>query len=189
MLSVGAQICLIAGNIAGCIGVHAWEIPIEKYGLYSRVSHPFLFCFTSAYVPEEFSLISQNEQIILAAPLVYAPCCALTKISLCIFYSRLSPKKGFQVAVWTTIFVCAGAYTGVFFSLVFACKPIAASWNPLLLGTAVCVNRGAIYIATAVLGVVTDVVLITIPIPTIWGLQMPMKQKVGLIAIFGIGSM
>jgi hypothetical protein len=72
---------------------------------------------------------------------------------------------------------------------VFACKPIAASWNPLLLATAVCSNRGAIYIATAVLGIVTDVVLMLIPIPTIWGLQMPTKQKIGLTFIFAVGSM
>ncbi|CAO2653666.1 Nn.00g030770.m01.CDS01 [Neocucurbitaria sp. VM-36] len=162
ILSVATQGLLVAGFITRCIGVHGWEIPIEDFGLYSR--------------------------LILAAPLTYAPCCALTKISLCIFYSRLSPSRLFLLAVWTTVFICAGAYTGIFFSLVFACKPIAASWNPLLLGTAVCINRGAIYIATAVIGVVTDVILIALPIPTIWGLQMPMKQKIGLTAIFGIGS-
>lgn len=163
VFSVATQGILMAGFASGAVGVHAWEISIEKYGYYSR--------------------------LILAAPLVYAPCCALSKITLCIFYSRLSPSRAYLAAVWATVFVCAGAYIGVFFSLIFACKPIAASWNPLLLGTAVCVNRGAIYIATAVLGIVTDVMLITIPIPTIWGLQMPTKQKIGVTLIFCIGSM
>ncbi|RDI88115.1 hypothetical protein Vi05172_g1899 [Venturia inaequalis] len=161
-LSVGTQACLVAGFVTNCIGVHAWEISLEHYGFYSR--------------------------LILAAPLVYAPCCALTKITLCIFYSRLSPNVMFQWAVWGTIFACTGAYTGIFFSIIFACKPLAASWDPTLLPTAICVNRGAIYIATAVMGIVTDVVLIVIPIPTIWGLQMPTKQKIGLTAIFAVGS-
>jgi hypothetical protein len=49
--------------------------------------------------------------------------------------------------------------------------------------------KGAIYIATAVMGIVTDVMLMAIPIPTIWGLQMPMKQKIGLTVIFAVGSM
>ncbi|KAF1850328.1 uncharacterized protein K460DRAFT_390853 [Cucurbitaria berberidis CBS 394.84] len=162
VLSVTTQALLVAGFIQGCIGAHAFEIPIELYGYYSR--------------------------LILAAPLVYAPCCALTKITLCLFYRRLSPNPTYQAAVWATIFLCAGAYTGIFFSLIFACKPIAASWNPLLLPIAKCSNRGAIYIATAVIGVVTDVMLMGIPVPTIWGLQMPTKQKVGLTAIFAIGS-
>ncbi|RII11596.1 hypothetical protein CUC08_Gglean005595 [Alternaria sp. MG1] len=160
--SVGTQGILITGFSTGSMGVHAWEIPIEKYAFYSR--------------------------LILAAPLVYAACCALTKITLCIFYSRLSPSVAFQWAVWTTVVICASSYIAIFFSLLFACKPIAASWDPLLRPTAACVNQGAIYIATAVIGIVTDVMLISIPVPTIWGLQMPTKQKIGLTLMFGVGS-
>lgn len=184
MLSVATQALLIRGFASGVIGIHAWEISISQYGYYSRVSEDCLVLLP--YL--NFADIAK-PQLILAAPLVYAPCCALTKITLCIFYSRLSPLRGYQIAVWTTVFICAGAYTGIFFSLVFACKPIAASWDPLLFPIGVCINRGAIYIATAVIGVVTDVILIAIPIPTIWRLQMPRKQKIGLTVIFGIGSM
>ncbi|KAA8618426.1 hypothetical protein PtrSN002B_002980 [Pyrenophora tritici-repentis] len=162
MASVATQALLVAGFAAKAIGVHAWEMPIERYGYYSR--------------------------LIFAAPLVYAPCCALTKCTLCVFYSRLSPSRRYQAAVWTTGLICSGAYIGIFFSVVFACKPIAASWDPLLLPTAKCTNRGAIYITTAVIGIVTDIMLILIPIPTIWGLQMPTKQKIGLTLIFGVGS-
>jgi hypothetical protein len=85
--------------------------------------------------------------------------------------------------------VTFGAYISIFFSLLFACKPIAASWNPLLLATAVCINRGGIYIAQAVIGITTDVLLLALPIPTVLKLQMPNKQKIGLIGIFGVGSM
>ncbi|KAL7773651.1 hypothetical protein CFE70_003617 [Pyrenophora teres f. teres 0-1] len=143
MASVASQALLVAGFAAKAIGVHAWEMPIERYGFYSR--------------------------LILAAPLVYAPCCALTKL-------------------WTTGLICAGAYAAIFFSIIFACNPIAASWNPMLLATAKCSNRGAIYISTAVIGIATDIMLILIPVPTIWGLQMPTKQKIGLTLIFGVGS-
>lgn len=82
-----------------------------------------------------------------------------------------------------------GAYTSIWFSLMFACKPIAGSWDPKLFGTAVCINRGAIYIAQAVIGIVTDVLLLALPIPTVLKLQMPNKQKIGLVGIFGVGSM
>jgi hypothetical protein len=85
--------------------------------------------------------------------------------------------------------VCVSSYTGLAFALLFACKPIAASWNPLLLGTAVCINRGAIYLAQAVIGIATDVFLLVLPIPTVLKLQMPNKQKMGLVIFFSIGSM
>lgn len=145
------------------MGVHAWEISLEDYGLYAR--------------------------LILAAPLTYALCTGCAKGALCLFYARLNPNQIFQAGVWSTMFVIVGAYTAIFFSLLFACRPIAASWDPLLLPTAECINQGGIYIATAVIGITTDVLLIAIPVPTIWGLQMPMKQKVGLTIMFAVGSM
>jgi len=40
-----------------------------------------------------------------------------------------------------------------------------------------------------VIGIVTDVMLMAIPIPTVWGLQMAMKQKIGLTIMFCVGSM
>jgi hypothetical protein len=179
---VGTQVCLLLGMTHGAIGRHAWEISIEKYGFYSRVTHP-------KYSPSVGHAISHNNQVILAAPLLYAFGTAAAKCSLALFYRRLNPNKVFQGFVWFTLFVTIGAYTAIFFSLLFACKPIAASWNPLLLGTAVCINRGAIYIAQAVIGIVTDVLLLGLPIPTVLKLQMPNKQKIGLVGIFGIGSM
>jgi hypothetical protein len=133
--------------------------------------------------------IIDDNQVILAAPLLYAIGTAAAKVSLALFYRRLNPNKIFQAFVWFTLFVTSGAYISIFFSLLFACKPIAASWNPLLLATAVCINRGGIYIAQAVIGIVTDVLLLALPIPTVLKLQMPNKQKIGLVGIFGVGSM
>ncbi|KAH4268626.1 hypothetical protein HBI38_042840 [Parastagonospora nodorum] len=162
VLCMATQICLLLGIAHGAVGRHAWEISIEKYGYYSR--------------------------IILAAPLLYAMGTAAAKCSLALFYSRLNPNKIFQAFVWSTLAVTLSAYISIFFSLLFACKPIAASWDPLLLPIAVCINRGGIYIAQAVIGIVTDVLLLALPIPTVLKLQMPTKQKFGLVGIFAVGS-
>ncbi|KAH7094508.1 hypothetical protein FB567DRAFT_484751 [Paraphoma chrysanthemicola] len=162
ILSSATQAILLVGWHEGVMGVHAWEISLDDYGLYAR--------------------------LILAAPLTYALCTGCAKAALCLFYARLNPNQIFQVGVWSTMFIIVGAYTAIFFSLLFACRPIAASWDPLLLPTAQCINQGGIYIATAVIGITTDVLLIAIPVPTIWGLQMPMKQKVGLTIMFAVGS-
>ncbi|KAF2844357.1 hypothetical protein T440DRAFT_410368 [Plenodomus tracheiphilus IPT5] len=162
IFSAATQAVLLVGWHEGVMGVHAWEISLDDYGKYAR--------------------------LIFAAPLIYAPCMACAKAALCLFYRRLNPNQYYQIAVGATLFLDVGAYTGIFFSLIFACRPIRANWDPMLFASAVCVNRGAIYIATAVIGIVTDLLLILIPIPTIWGLQMPTKQKIGLTAMFGVGS-
>ena len=52
-----------------------------------------------------------------------------------------------------------------------------------------CINKGAVYISTASLNAITDMALLIMPIPVIWKLQLPKLQKIGLIAMFGVGSL
>lgn len=81
------------------------------------------------------------------------------------------------------------SYTiGIFFSLIFACKPIEKSWD-VTITTGSCINRPALYITTAVLGVATDVVLLVLPVPMVLKLQMPVLQKAGLLLMFAVGSL
>ena len=42
---MGSQICLLLGFGHGAIGRHAWEISIDKYAYYSRVSSSILCYF------------------------------------------------------------------------------------------------------------------------------------------------
>lgn len=127
------------------------------------------------------------KQLILLAPVIYAPCTGFAKLTLLILYRRLSPVRWFVWAVNASILVVVGYTIGIFFSLIFACTPIEKSWNATMT-TGTCINRPALYITTAALGVATDVVLIVLPARTIIGLQMRLAQKAGLIFIFTVGS-
>lgn len=51
-----------------------------------------------------------------------------------------------------------------------------------------CIDRSAMFQATAGLGVATDVIMIAIPIPMVLGLQLSAKKKAALLCLFGIGS-
>lgn len=51
-----------------------------------------------------------------------------------------------------------------------------------------CINRPALYIVTAGLGILSDLVLLVLPMPMILRLQMPSRQKAGLVLLFTIGS-
>ncbi|KAI1850981.1 hypothetical protein JX266_003646 [Neoarthrinium moseri] len=160
--SIGTQAELIQLYVVKAVGVHAWEMPLERYQYFSRV--------------------------IFAAPLVYTFTVASAKATLCFFYRRLSPFRTYQIFVWITMFICVGSSMGIFFSLVFACKPLAASWEPTLAVTAQCLDRPAIYVATAGIGIITDVILLALPIPVVIGLNIPTRQKIIVVLLFAIGS-
>ncbi|TGO65388.1 hypothetical protein BOTNAR_0078g00140 [Botryotinia narcissicola] len=169
------DVCLILAWLAGlsvqalfvfmwihkAMGVHVWEIPIERYHLYGK--------------------------LIMSSSVIYVACLGLSKFSLLLFYNRLSPVQWFRNAVYFLMFVVVGHSFALIFALIFLCKPLAMNWDyDILDGT--CIDRTAIYIATAALNVATDIALLALVVPMIVDLQMPRIQKVGLIVIFLVGS-
>ena len=84
------------------------------------------------------------------------------------------------------------AYTlAIFFSLIFACHPVGRNWDPIPQSWKMdyCIDRMGVYLATALTNTTSDMILILIPIPIIWRLHVPVRQKLGIAAIFGVGCM
>ena len=124
----------------------------------------------------------------MCTTLTYIPTTILSKLTLCFFYFRLSPSLWYQYTVYLTAFICTTSLVGIWFSVLFACKPITAGWDVRLSVGATCINRPPIYITQAAFGCITDLMLLLLPIPTVVGLQMSTRQKFGLLGLFAIGS-
>lgn len=69
---------------------------------------------------------------------------------------------------------------------IFQCSPIARAWNPLIEGT--CLNLRAVFIGNAVPNIVTDILILTMPIYHVWKLQMRKSQRLALTGIFMLGA-
>jgi hypothetical protein len=85
------------------------------------------------------------------------------------------------------MFIVVGYNIALVFPLIFPCRPFKKTWDVSVLEGS-CIDRTPIYMATAVLNMVTDIMLLVLPIPMIAKLQMPRRQKAGIICIFGVGS-
>ncbi|KAH8819336.1 hypothetical protein F5884DRAFT_717660 [Xylogone sp. PMI_703] len=145
--------------VNGSMGTHAYEMVLDKFLTYLHNFYPM--------------------------PIIYPLCITAAKLSLLIFYIRLSPVQLYRFAVYFGIFFIAGSNIGLAFATAFPCKPLELAWNPLILGT--CIDRPATYKATAILGLMVDIYIIILPIPTVINLQIPRRQKIGLIALFTVG--
>lgn len=91
------------------------------------------------------------------------------------------------MVVYFTVFVVLGSFLGILFGNAFACTPVSKFWD-LTMTTGSCINRLALYKATAIFGIITDVMVFVIPVPMIVGLQMSVQKKAGVIFIFAVGS-
>ncbi|KAM7188722.1 puromycin-sensitive aminopeptidase [Rhypophila sp. PSN 637] len=117
--------------------------------------------------------------VVLALTYIWPP--AITKLSILVLYWRISPEKYFRTAVAATAFVLLSSSAIITIIFLAPCDP--------MLGTpesAVCLNRVAV--AQAVINIVTDVIIILLPIPTTYSLHMPLKQKISVGIVLALGS-
>ncbi|MCJ1433258.1 hypothetical protein MMC27_002617 [Xylographa pallens] len=78
----------------------------------------------------------------------------------------------------------------VLFGSIFSCNPTNAFWDFELQGTpgVSCINFQAFYISVAVPNLLTDVLILAMPIRQVWKLQLDRRSKVALTFIFLLGS-
>ncbi|KAJ4246633.1 hypothetical protein NW762_013576 [Fusarium torreyae] len=108
-------------------------------------------------------------------------------MALALFYRRLSPQRWWKWSVYSVFLLVAGYNLAIFLVIIFGCTPFKKSWD-ITITEGKCVNRPAVYIFTAALGILSDLVLLVMPMPMILRLQMPQRQKAGLVLLFVIGS-
>lgn len=122
----------------------------------------------------------------LSSP-VYAICNGLTKLALLSFYLQISPQRWFRVSVWATIGIVVTYSPVITLLLIFSCRPVRMSWDSSMTGD--CIDRPALYIATALANIVTDVILFILPSKMLLGLRMKWSQKAIAMFVFALGSM
>ncbi|OJI89172.1 hypothetical protein ASPTUDRAFT_195815 [Aspergillus tubingensis CBS 134.48] len=108
------------------------------------------------------------------------------KVSLLTSYLRIG---GFVATYrWSIIgVVIAVVCNQVIFTflLTLACNPVAKQWDASLPGT--CIDTVASYYALAGTSLGFDIVIIALPLPVLWSLQLRQAQKIALMALFALG--
>lgn len=88
---------------------------------------------------------------------------------------------GAHVCIWSC-FICYSVTTAV---LIAMCKPREKLWNLLLPGH--CFDFNSLFTATGVFNVLSDFAILILPIHPLWKLQMPLKRKLSVAAVFATG--
>lgn len=112
---------------------------------------------------------------------------AATKASLLLLYYRLfSPSKRFRLAVRVGAVVVFCQWLSLTLATIFQCRPVAAFWNRTIYD-AKCIDLPGFTIASGVLNLLTDVLILCLPVPMVWGLNTTKAQKITLTGIFLLG--
>ncbi|KAK0612443.1 hypothetical protein B0T17DRAFT_648599 [Bombardia bombarda] len=126
-------------------------------------------------------------QMLVAYELIFSVAISTIKLSVMMFYLRVFVNQGLRLAV-KLVMAFVGLWSlGNILQVFLICRPFAATYDPLVKGE--CGNQVASFIAIGAFNVVTDVLILTLPIRTVWGLSMSVPAKVGLTGVFLIGLM
>jgi len=117
---------------------------------------------------------------------VYLFTTALTKVSILLLYRRLFTPF-LQIATFVIgLIICAWCISGVLVTS-FQCDPISAVWDFDL--DATCIDPVAFSLAIALSGVLTDLIVLVLPLQMVWRLHLPIRKKLVLSAIFSLGGL
>ncbi|KAE8446570.1 hypothetical protein EG329_011902 [Mollisiaceae sp. DMI_Dod_QoI] len=155
-------VCLAASKYSW--DVHIWDVPPEN--------------------------IIPSRQVTYTAQLLFVWATNLTKVSILLFYRRFSApslKQTFHYSVMATLAFVVAYTIAISVCLFVVCTPLTGFWDVSVPHH--CLDERRLEIVAAIINISVDFVIMILPLPTIWSLQLAKRQKRALSGIFMLGSL
>ncbi|PGH10707.1 hypothetical protein AJ79_05298 [Helicocarpus griseus UAMH5409] len=122
-----------------------------------------------------------------AATVIYMPMAFLVKLALLMIIARVfSPHKKAVIGIYVFLALLFGYYASGFVIKARPCDPVPAYW---LAANGDCLNQATILMCDSIVSVVSDLIILFLPLPLVWSLQMETKKKLRVMAIMGAGGL
>ncbi|PMD41971.1 hypothetical protein L207DRAFT_391012, partial [Hyaloscypha variabilis F] len=135
--------------------------------------------------------VQTSENLVLTMRLgfasreLYQVCVGTTKLGLCAFYLRIFQDRVSKVIIRSTMGFIALFTFALSIGIIFQCRPIyVGDWNDV---PAKCGNQDPGIIASGIVNILSDIILLIFVTPRILGLQITKQQKISLLAIVSLG--
>ncbi|KAF7590962.1 hypothetical protein BBP40_002214 [Aspergillus hancockii] len=110
------------------------------------------------------------------------------KISILLFYVRIFDTPKFRIMAYAVGFIVVGHGIGVFFAAIFQCSPVQYAWDKTIKG-GTCFDQQAFYRYVSPPNILTDVLILIMPLPFVWKLHTRLTQKLALTGVFLLGGL
>ena len=109
------------------------------------------------------------------------------KVSVILLYLRIFVSKTFRIASFAVLFVVVGYGIGGIAATIWQCVPIQGACIKTIPAT--CIDSGVFWVAYAVLNIVTDVMVLALPIVPVMKLQLRLRDRILLCGVFTLGGL
>ena len=111
------------------------------------------------------------------------------KLSILGFYLRFFKSPYERAITYLLMAITVANFASLGLTATFECTPVSYQWEQTKEGAkGKCIDVAAFYDWMSFPNIVTDAVLLVLPLPMIFRLQLSRHQKVGLVFIFATGG-
>ncbi|CAK7216060.1 hypothetical protein SBRCBS47491_002703 [Sporothrix bragantina] len=138
---------------------------------------------------EEYRLRVNGSKTQVAGWSTYTLLLWLLKASMCTFYLRLTDGLNYQLRIYIGFGMIFTTWVAVLLSILLGCRPLSKNWQIYPDPGNFCqpaISRIDIFV-TVVLNVLTDIYLLSIPLPMLWKANLRPAKKMGLMVLFSGG--
>ena len=89
--------------------------------------------------------------------------------------------------VYAVMLLVVGFWTSTIVRMFFLCSSLAFYWDKSIEG-GTCLNNYATSLSVSIINLILDLIVIALPMPMLWALQVTTSKKIGLTTVFGIGG-
>ncbi|PGH16600.1 hypothetical protein AJ79_01706 [Helicocarpus griseus UAMH5409] len=151
---------IISMTVVGGIGRHAWEVRPENMKLMFKLSYGMQYSYGIGL--------------------------GLVKCSLCLTISRVFFFTPYRISAYVAFGLSVAWTLVVILNSLLICRPISMFWGDISPGGK-CGDQNKAFAAVGIMDVLVDLLILIIPLPSIFKLQMPIANRIALALVFALG--
>ncbi|KAL8822520.1 MAG: hypothetical protein Q9191_006744, partial [Dirinaria sp. TL-2023a] len=187
LLGGATFICATTAAVeGGKFGTHEWDI---RVGELTKAQLVVRYARCSSSITGW--LTSHLEQLSLIIEAAYAPFIWFIKLSLFVLYIEVfGLLQWLRYSAYTGVILTGCFYFATMVAIIVLCEPTRGK-SQLAYASAQaspkCSQSYMVVLAQGIVNVISDLYLIALPMPALWSLQMPLRRKLGLVAVISTG--
>ncbi|KAK0745685.1 hypothetical protein B0T18DRAFT_292689, partial [Schizothecium vesticola] len=170
------------------LGLDDWAILASTVFAMITMSVTMVAC-EYGYGQHLVNLSMENKMVVLKMSylqqIFYKLTINLTKASIILLYLRIFVQKWFRATCYMLLSIVLSYMVASMAASIWQCSPIALAWDWSSPGT--CINLTDAWLANTVYSIVTDFIILGLPMYPIYESRLPAGQKVALMVVFSLG--
>lgn len=129
-----------------------------------------------------------SARIYIAINTLWVGAAVSVRISIILLCVRIFPIRQFRLASWIVIAINLTTFLSIFLASCLICRPIYYAFDRTI-PNGRCGDLKRFELYTATMSLLLDLLVVVLPLPMLWRLQMKKKKKIQLSIVFGTGMM